>query len=101
MSIAWPWREGFDFHLVNISTVLDIDPNETIEFWRTGIDKAKNNAHKDLGAKCFYDTIAAYFDSMKIHSMQSDALGIKWTDSVSEIPTDRQERHRKLGWSPP
>ena len=95
------WREGFEFHIVNISSFLVIEPNEIIEAWRTGIEKAKSKAHKDSAEKCIYDTTADYFDSMKIHSMEADISGRNWTDKVTVIATDRQARFKKYGWPPP
>jgi hypothetical protein len=97
--MAWP--EGFEFHLVNLSSFLVIEPNKIIEAWGDGIEKANSNAHKDPADKCLYETVADYFDSMKIHSMESDALGINWKDEVTVIPTDRQARFKKYGWPPP
>jgi hypothetical protein len=95
------WREGYEFHLVNLSSLLTIGPEEIIDSWKTNIQKANDNALKDPAEKCLFGTVADFFDVMKIHSMESDALMIKWTDKVTEIPTDRQARFKKYGFAPP
>ncbi|MGH7180547.1 MAG: hypothetical protein ACREJN_01065 [Nitrospiraceae bacterium] len=95
------WREGLEFHLLNLSSFFDVKPEEIIDGWKTNIQKAKDNDLKGQADKCLFDTVANYFDEMKIHSMQSDALGIKWTDHLTEIPTDRQARFKTYGFPPP
>ena len=81
------WREGLEFHLVNLSSLLEVEPEEIIGSWKTNIQKAKEHALKDPADKCLFETVADYFDVIKIHSMESDALGINWTDHVTEILT--------------
>jgi len=95
------WRDGYEFHLVNLSSLMVVKPEEVIEQWKMNIEKANNHALKDPAEKCLYQTVADYFDVMKIHSMESDVLGIKWTDHVTDIPTDRQARFKKYGFPPP
>jgi hypothetical protein len=96
------WREGTTLHLVNLSGLFIIEPEEMIKAWRDGIEKAKNNNHKDLRDKCIYGILAAFFDAMNIHSMESsDGFGIHWTDEVTVISTDRQARYKKYGFPPP
>jgi hypothetical protein len=36
--------------------------------------------------------LISLFDSIHIHTMESDPLGRKWTDEVTVIPTGREER---------
>jgi hypothetical protein len=83
------WREGDNLHLVNLSSLLVINPEKIIGEWRKGIELAKIHGHKDPIDKCLYETVVDYFDSMTIHSMESDGLGIKWTEEVTTIHTDR------------
>ena len=86
------WREGTQLHLVNLSSFLVIKPEKVIEEWKQGIER--DNEHKDTDPAniCLYGTITSLFDSLHIHSMESDALGRKWTDKVTVIKTDRERR---------
>ena len=86
------WREGTELHLVNLSSLLVIEPEKVIAEWRRGIETAKNYASVDDADKCLYGTVASMFDGLHIHSMESDALGQNWTDDVTVIPTERKER---------
>lgn len=85
------WRDGAQLHLVNLSSFLVIEPEKVIEEWRKGIEL--DNAHKlrDSADICLYGTLTSMFDALHIHSMKADALGTKWTDSVTIIPTDREK----------
>ena len=86
------WREGTTLHLVNLSSLLVIEPEKVIEEWREGINKSKANKLNDQGPLCLYGTLTSLFDSLHIHSMKCDALGVNWTDKVTVIPTDREKR---------
>lgn len=86
------WRRGTELHLVNLSSFLVIEPEKVIEEWRRGIELAKEHKHTDPADICLYGTLASMFDSLHIHSMEADALGVKWTDNVTVIPTDRGKR---------
>ena len=86
------WREGTTLHLVNLSSFLMIDPEETISRWREGIEASKRYELEDRSEKCLYGTITSMFDFFYIHSMENDALGKNWTDDITKIPTERRER---------
>ena len=86
------WREGTQLHLVNISSFLEIEPKQVIDEWRVGIDTDKAGKHRKQPEICLYGTLTSMFDSLHIHSMTSDSLGSKWTDSVTVIATDREKR---------
>ena len=86
------WREGTNLHLVNVSSLLVIEPEEIIEGWRKGIGLAKEFKHTDQADICLYGTLTSMFDSLYIHSMKADALGVDWTDTVTTISTDREKR---------
>lgn len=86
------WREGTELHLVNLSSLLVIEPEKVIAEWRSGIEKAKRYEPDDKGSACLYGTVTSLFDGLHIHSMKSDAVGRNWTDDVTVIPTDRKER---------
>ena len=85
------WREGTELHLVNLSSLVVIEPETIIAEWRRGIETAKHGASADDTEWCIYGTIVSMFDGLHIHSMESDALGINWTDEVTVIPTERKE----------
>jgi hypothetical protein len=86
------WREGTELHLVNLSSLLVIEPEKIIEEWRKGIELAKEYKHTDQAGICLYGTLTSLFDSLHIHSMESNVLGVKWKDNVTVIPTDREKR---------
>jgi len=85
------WRDGTELHLVNLSSLMDIEPDEIIHQWKDGIEKAKIFQNSDPMEKCLYGTLFSLFDSLHIHSMQSDAFGKNWKDNVTIINTDRKE----------
>jgi hypothetical protein len=86
------WRKGADLHLVNLSSLLVVQPEKIISEWRKGIDAAKRYKTADVTDRCLYGTVASMFDSLTIHSMESDSLGRNWTDKVTVIPTERRKR---------
>lgn len=86
------WREGTALHLVNLSSLLAIEPEKIIDEWKRGIELAKEHKHTDPADVCLYGTLASMFDSLHIHSMKADALGANWTDRVTVISTDRERR---------
>ena len=86
------WREGTELHLVNFSSLLVIEPEKIIEEWRRGIELSKQYKHTDPASKCLYGTLTSLFDSLHIHSMKSDTFGKNWTEEVTAIPTDREQR---------
>lgn len=86
------WREGTAFHLINLSTLLQIEPVKIIEEWRQGIEADKAGEIRDRGGRCLFGMITSLFDSMHIHSITVDALGRDERDDVTVIPTDRESR---------
>jgi hypothetical protein len=86
------WREGTELHLVNLSSLMVVEPEKIIEEWRNGIELSKQYKHTDPGRKCLYGTLTSLFDSLHIHSMESDVFGKNWTEKVTVIPTDREKR---------
>lgn len=86
------WREGTELHLVNLSSLLVIEPEKVIAEWRKGIERAKRSEHGDKADTCLYGTVTGLFDGLHIHSMKSEALGQNWMDEVTVIPTERKER---------
>ena len=84
------WREGTELHLVNLSSLLRIEPEKIIGEWRQGIDTAKRFEHNNDADVCLYGTVTSMFDSLHIHSMER--LALKWTDKITLISTERNER---------
>jgi hypothetical protein len=89
------WREGVELHLINLSSLLVIEPEEVIRGWRTGIETARQGKSANRADTCGYGTIVSLFDNLHIHSWKSDGLGIKWTESITVIPTDRKAMFEK------
>lgn len=94
------WREGPVFHLINLSTLMQIEPSEIIEKWRDGIEKAKTNSLTDNADVCLYGTVVSLFDSMKIHSIEIDVLGQDKGDKITTIETERAARAAKAKMKP-
>jgi hypothetical protein len=94
------WRDGPVFHLINPSTLMQIEPSEVIENWRDGVEKAKTDAHTDKVDACLYGTVVSLFDSMKIHSIEIDVPGQDEGDQVATIETERAARMAKVNMKP-
>ncbi len=86
------WREGTQLHLINLSTLLVLDPSEFIAEWRKGIEADNANAIKDRGGRCLYGTLTSLFDSLHIHSIELDALGREEKDEITVLSTEREAR---------
>lgn len=86
------WREGTELHLVNLSSLMMVEPETIIAEWRNGVETAKRYEHDNDADTCLYGTVTSMFDGLHIHSMESDSLGQQWTDKVIVIPTERMER---------
>ncbi len=86
------WKEGTELHLVNLSSLMVVEPERIIEEWRNGIELSKQYKHTDPNSKCLYGALTSLFDSFHIHSMESDGFGKNWTEKVTVIPTDREKR---------
>jgi hypothetical protein len=72
------WREGANLHLINLSSLFEVQPDEVVNEWVKGIVLAKEQQHKEKSARCLYDTLAM-FDNLNIHAWTSDSMGIEWT----------------------
>ena len=86
------WREATVLHLVNVSTVLAVHPQEVISTWRHGIEAAKTYTDKNPADRCLYGTMTSLFDSLHIHSMTLDDSGRQLMDEVTVISTEREAR---------
>lgn len=84
------WAKDHELHLINLSSIKMIEPHVEIDRWKNEIELAQRYESKDWLDQCFYGSVARFFDSLHIHSMESDILGVKWTDDVTVIYTDRE-----------
>jgi hypothetical protein len=87
-------------HIVNLSSLLDMEPGDFISEWRKGIAKAQSLKPMDRGDTCLWETVFDLFDSVQIHSMVTDPVSANWGDLVTAIPTDRKTvllKYRKYG----
>jgi hypothetical protein len=69
-----------------------LSQKKIIDEWKRGIELAKEYKHSHLADICLYGAITSIFDNLHIYAMESDALGVKWTDNITVIPTDRAKR---------
>jgi len=79
------WKEDNAFHIVNLSAFLYVEPEEIIKEWENGVALARASAHQDPYSACLYATLTNMFDSVSIHTMETDPLGVKWTEDVRVI----------------
>src|ERR1017187_106645 len=89
------WREGMVLHLVNPSSLFVVEPSEFISLWRKGIAKAQSLKPMDPADTCLWSATFTLFDSVQIHSAETDPFSANWGDSVTAIPTDRQKIYAK------
>ena len=94
------WREGVALHVTNPSALFEVDPEKFIEEWRQGIATDIAREKRREAKDCPFGAVTALFDAVQVHSPTSDALGIKWNDRVTVLPTWRQERFAKLKVKP-
>jgi hypothetical protein len=87
------WRDGTDLHIENLSTLMEIEPEEVISGWREGIDRAKRFDHPDAADRCLFGTATSLFDNVYIHSREWDQYGLNVvSDNVINLETERGER---------
>ena len=51
------WREGTELHLVNLSSLMIVEPDAVIDEWRRGIELSKHFKEEDPVNKCLYGTL--------------------------------------------
>lgn len=89
------WNDGAVLHLTNLSGLFVVEPEAFIQEWRGILESAKAPSADDGTSDCVGRALLALFDAVHIHTLEPDAMGIKWTHSVIIIPTDRQARFAK------
>jgi len=77
------WQEGVHLHLLNPSSLMVIDQQVFIQRWKVGIEKAKTGRHENPADNCMYGAARAFFLSLHIHSLDPEASGPNWTDSIT------------------
>jgi hypothetical protein len=85
------WREGANLHLIGLSSLMGIEADEEVSMWKEKINLAKEFKSIDKGDTCLFGTVTSMFDSLTIHSMEYDGLGINWKDNVTNIDTERNK----------
>lgn len=90
------WREGTDLHVVNLSSLMVIEPEKIISAWTRGIEASIKGSHKDPADICLYGVVVTFFETMTIHSMTTDALGVRWNDNITVIPISPLERVQRM-----
>ena len=83
------WRDSTTIHIVNLSSLMMINPDSVINEWRIGIDLSNSFSHDDFASKCLYGTLTSLFDTLYIHTMDSNVFGKDWKDEITIIPTKR------------
>jgi hypothetical protein len=81
------WRKNNELHIVNLSSLLRINPERMIEKWRHGIELALAKKHTNSIDICLYETLSQLFESLHIHTMKVDEEGKVVQDDVTVIPT--------------
>jgi len=85
------WSKGTNLHLVNISSLLVIEPEQIINEWKRGIELSKQFKHHDSVDRCLNGTLISLFDNLHIHTIESDAFGKKLNETIVIIPTKRDK----------
>ena len=97
------WRNNNELHIVNLSSLIKINPERMIDRWRHGIKLALEKKHTNSIDICLYETLSQLFDSLHIHTMKVDEEGRVVQDDVTVIPTSLSgvqmpdKRSRKWG----
>ena len=79
------WIKDNELHIVNLSSLLKIEPEIMIEKWQNGIKLALQKKHTDFVDICIYETVTRLFDILYIHTMKFDNKGRVIEDVVTPI----------------
>ena len=87
------WREGPTLHIENLSSLMEIDPAEVINGWRSGIEQDTRGKLTDPADQCLYGTVTSMFNSVIIHTKQWDSMGLKVvSEDETVLDTERTKR---------
>lgn len=87
------WEEETELHVVNLSSLLEVDPEVMIQKWRRGIERTSDGQYTDTTDACLYGTMNRLFTKIQIHTRVIDTKGITRNDVVTVILT----KHRSGG----
>ena len=79
------WIKDKELHIVNLSSLLKIEPELMIDKWQNGIKLALQKKHTDFADICIYETVIRLFDILYIHTMKFDNNGRVIEDVVTPI----------------
>ena len=83
------WKKENELHIVNLSSIQNIEPEIMIEKWKHGLNLAFQKKHTDLVDICIYETVTRLFDILIIHTMTFDNKGSVIKDVVTPIQPDQ------------
>jgi hypothetical protein len=79
------WKKDNELHIVNLSGLLEIEPEVMIDKWQNGIKLALQQKHTDFADICIYGTVIRLFEILYIHTMKFDDTGSVIDDVVTPI----------------
>ena len=79
------WKKDNELHIVNLSGLLEIEPEVMIDKWQNGIKLALQKKHTDFADICIYGTVIRLFEILYIHTMKFDDTGSVIDDVVTPI----------------
>jgi hypothetical protein len=79
------WIKDSELHIVNLSSLQKIEPEEMIDKWQNGITLALQKKHTDFADICIYESVIRLFDILYIHTMKFDSKGSVIEDVVTPI----------------
>jgi hypothetical protein len=60
------WTKDNELHLVNLSSLLKMEPEIMIDKWRNGVKLAIQKKHTDFADICIYESVTRLFDTLYI-----------------------------------
>ena len=79
------WIKANELHVVNLSSIQNINPEIMIDKWKQGLKLALQKKHTDFSDICIYETVTRLFDILYIHTMKFDDKGRVIEDVVIPI----------------
>ena len=79
------WINNDELHIVNLSSIYNIEPDEMIDKWKHGLKLALQNKHSDFADICIYETVTRLFEILYIHAMKFDKKGKTIEDVATPI----------------
>ncbi len=90
------WREGMFLHVINPSSLWVVDKEDTIKFYREGLDAYFKNDKMHPAERCLFGAILSHFNYVIIHNLDRS---LPWVnkDTKTIIDTRRDEYSKRLG----